>query len=259
MLLEGKRCIVSGIGPGLGREIALLFARNGADLAIGARTEKYLNEVAQEIESLGRSVVAIPTDITDASQCDALAQGCVDALGGIDVVVHNAFAPDVFQLFEEVDLDAWRRIVDVNLFGSLQLTKSVLPTMTAQKSGSVVFVNSMIVRKILPLQGGYAISKAALMTAAQVLAKELGPHGIRVNSIVPGWMWGPSVEGYFKMMETQTGKSVQESYDEIAGQITLGEIPPDEDCANAALFLASDMSRVITGQSIDVNGGEVFH
>ena len=114
MLLEGKRCIVSGIGPGLGREIALLFARNGADLAIGARTESYLNEVAQEVEALGKKVVAIPTDITNSEQCDALAAGCVDAFGGIDVVVHNAFAPDAFQMFEDVDLDAWRHIVDVN-------------------------------------------------------------------------------------------------------------------------------------------------
>ena len=259
MLLEGKRCIVSGIGPGLGREIALLFARNGADLAIGARTESYLNEVAQEVEALGKKVVAIPTDITNSEQCDALAAGCVDAFGGIDVVVHNAFAPDAFQMFEDVDLDAWRHIVDVNLFGTLQLTKSIIPTMKKQGSGSMDFVNSMIVRKILPLQGGYAVSKAALMTAAQVLAKELGPYGIRVNSIVPGWMWGPSVEGYFKMMEKQTGKTVKASYDEIASAMPLGEIPPDEDCANAALFFASEMSRVITGQALDVNGGEVFH
>jgi NAD(P)-dependent dehydrogenase (short-subunit alcohol dehydrogenase family) len=173
--------------------------------------------------------------------------------------VHNAFAPDTFQLFEDVDLASWRQIMDVNLFGSLQLTQAAIPHMKAQGAGSIVFVNSMIIRKVLPLQGGYATSKGALMTAAQVLAKELGPHGIRVNSIVPGWMWGPSVEMYFKMQEAQTGRSVQEHYDEIASQIVLGEIPPDDDCANAAVFFASDLSRVITGQSLDVNGGEVFH
>jgi NAD(P)-dependent dehydrogenase (short-subunit alcohol dehydrogenase family) len=259
MLLEGKRCIVSGVGPGLGKEIALAFAREGADVALGARTESYLHEVQAEVEALGRRAVFARTDITDQSQCDGLARVCVDAFGGIDVLVHNAFAPDVFQRFEDVDLAAWRQIMDVNLFGSLQLTKSVIPTMKEQDGGSIVFVNSMIIRKVLPLQGGYATSKGALMTAAQVLAKELGPHKIRVNSIVPGWMWGPSVEGYFKMMETQTGKSVQDSYDEIAAQITLGEIPPDDDCANAAVFFASDMSSVITGQALDVNGGEVFH
>jgi NAD(P)-dependent dehydrogenase (short-subunit alcohol dehydrogenase family) len=259
MLLKDKRCIVSGIGPGLGKEIALAFAREGAHVALGARTESYLEEVQAEIEAMGRRAVHARTDITDQEQCEGLVGACVDAFGGVDVLVHNAFAPDVFQLFEDVDLGAWRRIMDVNLFGSLQLTKSVIPLMKEQGSGSIVFVNSMIVRKVLPLQGGYATSKGALMTAAQVLAKELGPHKIRVNSIVPGWMWGPSVEGYFKMMEAQTGKTQQESYDEIASAIALGEIPTDDDTANAAVFFASDMSSVITGQALDVNGGEVFH
>jgi NAD(P)-dependent dehydrogenase (short-subunit alcohol dehydrogenase family) len=259
MLLKDKRCIVSGVGPGLGKEIAMAFAREGADVALGARTESYLEEVHAEIEATGRGVVHARADITDPNQCEDLVDACVGAFGGVDVLVHNAFAPDVFEPFEDVDLAAWRRIMDVNLFGSLQLTKSVIPHMKAQASGSIVFVNSMIIRKVLPLQGGYATSKAALMTAAQVLAKELGPHKIRVNSIVPGWMWGPSVEGYFALMESQTGKSPQESYDEVAAAIPLGAIPTDDDTANAVVFFASDMSSVITGQALDVNGGEVFH
>ena len=259
MLLKDKVAIVSGVGPGLGKEIAVAFAREGADLVLGARTESYLAEVQAEIEGLGRRARYAPTDITDQAQCDRLVQTARDEFGRVDVLVHNAFAPDVFQLFEDVDLAAWRHIVDVNLFGSLQLTKSVIPVMKDQGGGSIVFVNSMIVRKILPLQGGYATSKGALMTAAQVLAKELGPHHIRVNSIVPGWMDGPNVRGYFAMMEQQTGKAVQDSYDEIAAEIALGIIPTDDDCANAAVFFASDLSSVITGQALDVNGGEVFH
>ena len=259
MLLKDKIAIVSGVGPGLGKEIALAFAREGADVVLGARTEPYLAEVQAEIEALGRRARFAPTDITDQGQCDRLVQTAVDEFGRVDVLVNNAFAPDVFQLFEDVDLDAWRHIVDVNLFGSLQLTKAIIPVMKKQGGGSILFVNSMIIRKILPLQGGYATSKGALMTAAQVLAKELGPHHIRVNSIVPGWMWGPNVQGYFTMLEQQTGKSVQDSYDEVASEIALGVIPTDDDCANAAVFFASDLSSVITGQALDVNGGEVFH
>jgi NAD(P)-dependent dehydrogenase (short-subunit alcohol dehydrogenase family) len=259
MLLKDKVGIVSGVGPGLGREIALAFAREGAAVVLGARTESYLETVRAEIDGLGGHAAAVVTDITDRAQCERLVDSARDAFGRVDVLVHNAFAPDVFQPFESVDLDAWRHIMDVNLFGSLQLTKAAIPTMKAQGAGSIVFVNSMIVRKILPLQGGYATSKGALLTAAQVLAKELGPHHIRVNSIVPGWMWGPSVQGYFRMMEQQTGRPNQEQYDEIAAQIPLGEIPPDEDCANAAVFFASDLSSVVTGQALDVNGGEVFH
>ncbi len=97
------------------------------------------------------------------------------------------------------------------------------------------------------------------MTTAQILAKELGTYKIRVNSMVPGWMDGPSVDIYFKMMETAMGKSPQESYDEIAAEIALGVIPTDDDCAKTAVFLASDLSSMVTGAAIDVNGGEVFY
>jgi NAD(P)-dependent dehydrogenase (short-subunit alcohol dehydrogenase family) len=257
-LLAGKTAIVSGVGPGLGREIALAFAREGADVALGARTESNLKDVQTDVEALGQRAVSVVTDITRTEDCARLVQAALDELGHVDVLVNNAFMGDVFQLFEDVDLSAWRRIMDVNLFGSLQLTHAAIPAMKEQRSGSIVFVNSMIIRKVLPLQGGYATSKGALLTAAQALAKELGPHGIRVNSIVPGWMWGPNVESYFQMMEAQ-GKPLQQSIDEIVADIPLGEIPSDDDCAGAALFFASDLSSVITGQSLDVNGGEVFH
>ena len=258
-LLDGKVAIVSGVGPGLGREIALEFAREGADVALGARTESYLREVAAEVEALGRRAIAVPTDITDQDHCNRLVDATVDGFGGVDVVVHNAFASSKFRTFEDADLRDWRAVMDVNLFGSLQLTKSVLPAMKARGGGSIVFVNSMIVRKPLPTQGSYATSKGALMTAAQILAKELGVYGIRVNSMVPGWMMGPAVDGYFALMERTTGATPQETYDSVAAEIALGTIPTDDDCAKVAVFLASDLSSAMTGQSVDVNGGEVFH
>ncbi|MER3452221.1 MAG: short-chain dehydrogenase [Acidimicrobiia bacterium] len=259
MLLEGKVAIVSGVGPGLGREIAVAFAAEGADVVLGARTPANLEEVAAAVEGMGRRAVWRPTDITRPEQVRELVDACIAAFGRVDVLVNNAFTPDVFQPFESVDLDAWRRIMEVNCFGSLALTRAVIPHMRAAGGGSVVFVNSMIVRKPLPLQGGYAISKAALLTAAHVLAKELGPYNIRVNSVVPGWMWGPSVEGYFRSVEERTGRSVQDQYDEVASAIPLGFMPTDEDCARAVVFLASDLAVAVTGQSLDVNGGEVFH
>jgi NAD(P)-dependent dehydrogenase (short-subunit alcohol dehydrogenase family) len=183
----------------------------------------------------------------------------VETFGRIDCLVNSAFRPDVFRSFEDVDLDAWRKIFEVNVFGSLGLTKAVLPQMKAQGGGSIVFINSMVMRKPLPLQGGYAASKGALMTAAQVLAKELGAYHIRVNSVVPGWMLGPPVEMYLEMMATANGSSRDDEYAKLAADIPLGIIPPDEDCANAVVFFASDLSAVITGQALDVNGGEVFH
>jgi NAD(P)-dependent dehydrogenase (short-subunit alcohol dehydrogenase family) len=131
--------------------------------------------------------------------------------------------------------------------------------MKAQGGGSIVFVNSMVVRKPLPTQGSYATSKGALLTAAQILAKELGVHNIRVNSMVPGWMMGPAVETYFEMVERSAGVPPQETYEQIASEIALGTIPTDDDCAKVAVFLASDLSSAMTGQAVDVNGGETFH
>ncbi len=257
MLLENKVAVITGIGPGLGRELAVQFAREGAAVAIGARTESYLEEVRKEIDADGGRVVAVPTDIADREDCDRIIAAAVDAFGGVDSVVQNGFHSPAFELFENVDLDSWKRAMDVNLWGSLNLAQAAIPNLKERGGGSIVFVNSMVMRKVLPFQGGYATSKGALMTAAQVLARELGQYRIRVNSIVPGWMMGPSVDVYFETMEAQ-GKPKDELYAEIASNIALGVIPTDEECAGAAVFLASDLASMITGQTVDVNGGEVF-
>ena len=258
MLLAGKVAIVSGIGPGLGRELAVAFARVGAAVVLGARTESFLKEVAGEIEASGGRAVPVPTDITDADQCGRIVQAAVAELGRVDCLVNSAFRYDVFQSFEDVDLAEWRAIMDVNLFGTLQLTKAVIPQMKEQAGGSIVFINSMAVRKRSLRQGGYAISKGALLIAAQVLAHELGPYGIRVNSVVPGWMDGPPVRQLLEYRAARAGTSVEEQEAQVVANIPLGFIPPDEDVANAAVFLASDLARVVTGQTLDANGGEVF-
>jgi NAD(P)-dependent dehydrogenase (short-subunit alcohol dehydrogenase family) len=259
VLLEDQVCVVSGVGPGLGREIALATSREGARVVLAARTASFLEEVAHEIESSGGRALVVPTDITDPGACSALVSQVVADLGRVDALVNSAFRPDVFQTFEDVELSAWRSIMDVNLWGSLNMTKAVVPRMKNQGGGAIVFVNSMVVRKPLPLQGGYAVSKGALMTAAQVLARELGGYGIRVNSVVPGWMWGPPVQMYVEMVAAQRQVPASQVVEELAGEMALGYIPADEETAHAVVFLASDRAKAITGQSLDVNAGEVFH
>jgi NAD(P)-dependent dehydrogenase (short-subunit alcohol dehydrogenase family) len=173
--------------------------------------------------------------------------------------VNNAYKGPTFKLIEEEDLQSWRSIFDVNLFGSLQLTQKVVPHMKASRRGSIVMVNSMSMRIIEPRHGGYAASKGALMSAAQTLAKELGPYGIRVNSVVPGYIWGASLEGYFKQLAAQQGTTPQAIYDSIASRTCLNHIPTSEEIAGAVLFFASDLSCVVTGQALDVNAGHFFH
>ena len=258
MLLKDRVAVISGVGGGLGRQVALHFAREGAAVALGARTESRLKEVAAEVEALGGRAVPVTTDIADPEQCRRFVATAVDELGGVDCLV-NVAAAHIFGEFEDADLAAWRDVFEVNVFGTLRVCQEVIPHMKERGAGSIVLVNSMATRKMVLPEGGYAASKGALLIAAQVLAKELGQYKIRVNSIVPGWMWGPDVQGYFQWNEQKTGRSVQEQYDEVASRIPLGAIPTDEECARAALFFASDLSAVVTGQALDVNGGEFFH
>jgi NAD(P)-dependent dehydrogenase (short-subunit alcohol dehydrogenase family) len=117
----------------------------------------------------------------------------------------------------------------------------------------------MSVRVIEPRFGGYAASKAALMSAVQTMAKELGAHRIRVNSVVPGYIWGPALEGYFAQLAKQQGTTPDAVYAEIAARTALNHIPDSDEIADAVVFFASDLSRAITGQALDVNGGHYFH
>ncbi len=258
MLLSNRVAIVSGIGPGMGRDISLLFAREGCDLAISARTQASLESVAREVRALGRRVLCVPTDIARPGDCANLVARAEAEFGRVDVLVNNAYHPGSYELFENADLEKWRAPLETNVLGTLSLTQAVVPLMKRQGGGSIVMVNSMIVRDVLPTMASYAASKGALLAATQGVARELGPHKIRVNSVMPGYIWGATLEGYFAAMAKRRGVDPQVVYDEVAAKIALGKIPHSEEIAGAVLFFASDLSRVVTGQSLDVNGGQVM-
>ena len=256
MILEDKVVIVSGIGPGLGQELAFGAGREGARVVLAARTQAFLDEVAGQLRESGADPLVVATDITDRTQCQRLVDQAVERFGRIDALINSAYSPGHFGLFEDADLDQWRAAMEVNVFGSLGLTQCVVPVMKRQGKGSIVNINTLVERKPLPMQGAYASSKGALSVATRMLAKELGPHGIRVNSVAMGWMWGPPVETYLEGVAAQTGRSLEEVVAEVVQEIPLGVIPDDADCANAALFFASDLSSVVTGANLNCNGGE---
>jgi len=259
MLLTDRVAIVSGIGPGMGREIALACAREGAHVVLAARTAERLQPLADEITAAGRHALCVPTDIADETQCRALAAAALREFGRIDVLVNNAFKGGLEPLIEENTMAEWRKIFDVNVFGSVQLSQAVVPAMKAHGGGAIIFVNSMSMRIIEPHFGGYAASKGALMSAAQALAKELGAHKIRVNTIVPGYIWGPALERYFKALAAQRQITPEAVYAEVAGRTALNHIPTSAEIADTVVFFASDLSRAVTGQALDVNGGHYFH
>jgi NAD(P)-dependent dehydrogenase (short-subunit alcohol dehydrogenase family) len=258
-LLAGRVVVVSGVGPGTGRSVALACAREGADVVLAARTVAAVEEVAAEVRSRGRRALAVPTDVARVDDCRRLADAARAELGRIDVLVNNAFRSAPYDAVERASMDDWRQIFDVNVFGSIQLSQAVIPHMRAQRGGSIVMINSMSVRVIEPRFGGYAASKGALMTAMQTMAKELGTDGIRVNAVVPGYIWGPALQRWFAQLATERGTTPEAIYAEIAARTALNHIPDSDEIADAVVFFASDLSRAITGQALDVNGGHYFH
>lgn len=258
MLLKNKVVIVSGIGPGLGQELAVEAALQGAKVAMCARTPAKLADAEQAIKALvpEAEVLAVPADITDQQQCANLIAKTTERFGRVDVLFNSAYNPGDFDVIENADLASWREAMDVNFFGTMTLTQEVIPQMKRQGGGAIVMINTMVTRKPMATQAGYGASKAALSSATAHLALELGQYNIRVNSAYMGWMWGPAVEGYFQFNEGQGAGTVAEQRQAVAKNIPLGDIPDDGDCAKAAVFLGSDYAKAVTGASLDVNGGE---
>jgi NAD(P)-dependent dehydrogenase (short-subunit alcohol dehydrogenase family) len=257
-LLHDRVAIVVGVGPGIGQDTALAFAREGAHVVLGARTEERLREVADGVETAGGRVAWLATDVTDEAQCAALVRTAVERFGRVDVLVNNAFVQPPIETIEDNSLDTWRKAFEVNLFGAVAMTKAVLPAMKERRSGSVVFVASMSARRIQVGFGPYAASKNALLSTAWTLAKELGPDGIRVNAVLPGYVWGPSLKWWFKQLAKEQGRTREEVYDEIAAETSLRRLPTPAEVADAIVFLASDLARGVTGQTLDVNAGHWF-
>jgi len=255
MLLEGRAAIVTGVGPGIGREAALALAREGADIALGARTEERLREVAAEVERLGRRAVYLPTNIAKDEDCLALAELCVKEFGRIDVLAQNAFKQPPMRTIEEEDSKEWERAFRINVIGTLFMAKAVLPAMKEQHSGSIVIVSSLSARNSDATLGAYGAAKAALLSAARTMAREWGPYGIRVNSVAPGHVWGPNLQWYVEHSAADQNRPVEEVKAEIESLSPMGKIATSAEVAGAIVFLASDLSGGMTGQVVDVNAG----
>lgn len=259
-LLSGKVVVVSGVGSGLGRQIAYAACAEGASVLLAARSADYLAEVTDELSQKYDRVASRTCDVTSDADCQALVEAAEQQFGRLDALVNNAFASAPHGLtLAEGDLDEWRQSFEVNLFGSLRLTKAAIPALRRRGGGAVVFVGSQIVRRVRAGRGPYASSKAALLTAAQVLAREVGPDGIRVNTVVPGRMWGPSLRAYLERLAVDRETSFDEEHARMIGDVSLPQLTSDEECARVVAFLASDLAAGMTGQTVDVNAGETFH
>lgn len=258
MLLADQVVVVSGVGPGLGRALALRCAEQGARVVLIARTARRVNELAAGIAALGGEALPIPCDASSEAEAERVVNTTLSVFGRIDGLVNNAAVIPPLSPMSEVSDDVVRASFEGNFVTAHRLTRAVLPPMRAQRRGSVVMVASAVYRHPKVGFGAYNVAKHALIGLARSLALELGPDGIRVNTLAPGKIAGERLEAFFAERAPALGVDVDTMRDRYVENIALRRLPEPEEYADAAVFLLSDMSRAITGHVLDANGGEYY-
>ena len=257
-MFDGSVVVVSGVGPGVGQALVSLLIRENAKVVLGARNADRLAAFAEMLPS--DSTLAIPTDINSAEDCRRLLKAGLERFGRIDALVNNAYVagpwgPQAGRL-ADADLGSdWSAPFETNVKGSLRMVQAALPALRLTR-GSIVMVNTVAARHVREGYGAYSVSKGALQTATRILATELAPLGIRVNTVFPGNIDGPPLQSSMAKWAKEQSVTLEEVRSQIAASLPLGEIPTSEDVAEAIMFLASRRARGITGAGLDVNGGE---
>ncbi|MDG2028190.1 MAG: SDR family oxidoreductase [Acidimicrobiales bacterium] len=258
MILEGKTVMVVGVGPGLGSSCAAAALRDGANVVVVARNEERLSGIAAELDPSGERVVAAPGDIMDQASIEAAVAAGTERFGGLDAVVNVAAIEPVAAIEDLQDVDL-AKCLEVNLVGAMHVVRAVVPAFEARGGGSIVLIGSQASIKPSPVpQPAYAAAKSALNTLAREMAVSYGPKGIRVNTVVPTWMWGPNVQMYCEWQASERGVTAEDIRDEIAGGMALRTMPTDADVAESVIFFMSDRASMITGQRLLVNAGEHY-
>ena len=254
-MLNQKVVVISGVGPGLGTTLAHRCAGDGADLVLAARTAERLEDVAQQIKDGGHKALAVCADITDDNQVNNLVASTMATYGKVDVLVNNAFRVPSMKPLAGTTFQHIRDAIELSALGALRLIQAFTPALESS-GGSIVNVNSMVLRHSQAKYGAYKMAKSALLAMSHSLATELGEKGIRVNSVAPGYIWGETLKSYFEHQAGKYGTSADQIYQATAANSDLKRLPTEDEVASAILFMASDLSSGITGQTLDVNCGE---
>ena len=245
--LEGKTAIVTGASRGIGRAIALGFARAGANVAVAARSEGDLKVLADEIEDAGRRALVVPTDVTERDQIETLIARTVEELGGLDILVNNAGGTRFMSPIVGLRPEGWDKAMRLNLDAVFHATQLAAQRMVSSGGGSIIQVSSVAGIMGTPGLSYYSAAKGGVRLFSQSVAKELAESNVRVNSISPGWV--------------ATDLNANLRQDAATEQFVLDMIPMKrwgqaEDIVGAAIYLASDASAFVTGATLVVDGGQ---
>ncbi|MBV6416005.1 MAG: putative oxidoreductase [Steroidobacteraceae bacterium] len=252
MILKNKVVIVTGAGPGMGQAMCHGAAAEGAKVVVSARSVEAIEQIARDITARGGEAFAVRCDVSNTADCHALAKAALARWGRIDGLVHSAYYHPDWANLDSHSIGQLTQVLDVVAVGGLRLAQAVIPAMKAQKSGSIVNISTLAARKPMPGEGGYAMAKSALNQLTRQLAVELAGTGIRVNTALMGWMDGVPLQSFMSKMD-DGGSAFRK---QRAGEIPIGHIPLDSDCAKAVYFLLSDYASEVTGAALDVNGGD---
>ena len=245
-LLTGKVAVVTGAGRGIGRAVALAYAKMGADVVCVSRTEENSAKVATEVEALGRKTWPLAVDVSDTAAVAAAEKEILESAGRVDILVNNAGVTRD-NLLMRMSEEEWDTVIDTNLKGAFNFTKAFSRPFIRQRSGRIINIASVIGLIGNAGQSNYAASKAALIGFTKSIAKELAPRGITVNAIAPGFI------------ETDMTAALDDKVrGEILAGVPLKRFGSPDDIAHAAVFLAMEPSGYITGQVLTVDGGMVM-
>jgi NAD(P)-dependent dehydrogenase (short-subunit alcohol dehydrogenase family) len=249
-VLQGKTAIITGGSKGIGKAIAQALSGAGARVALAARGRDDLEQAAKEIEAAGGRALAVPTDVTNPEQVQALVDRTVAELGTVDILINNAGAAPFLSTLDQMRLEGFDKYFRLNFNGAVYCTRAVAPVLLAKGDGCVVNVASVAGFMASPGLTYYASAKAALISITRTVAQEWAAYKVRVNALAPGWI------------ETEMNEPARQMIPEfnrrVLDSIPLGRWGTPEDVAGAALFLCSPASSFITGSVLVVDGGQTL-
>jgi NAD(P)-dependent dehydrogenase (short-subunit alcohol dehydrogenase family) len=255
MKLAGKVAVITGGGKGIGRAIALLFAKEGAKVLLNGTTKDAIEAVAAEINGSGGEAKTFHADIADEDNVKRMMETALTEFGKIDILVNNSGIAGPTAPVVKVNLEDWERTFAINLTGAFLCAKYALPSMIEQKSGCVLNITSVGGLGGYPLRSPYSASKWGMIGLTKTLALEVGRYNINVNAIAPGPVRGPRIESVIQKRAEEMGVSFEQVEQEMLAGTALKRMVENEDIAAMALFLAAEEGRNITGETINISGG----
>jgi len=256
--LLNKVAFITGGGRGIGKAIALMFAREGADVSLAARSKVQMEEVAREIRAMGRKALVNVMDITSVEQVDRAVKRTLEEFGRIDVLVNNSGIAGPTATVHEITPEQWDEVFNVNLRGAFLCCRAIVPVMIKQGRGKIINIASTAAKKPLANRTLYVATKMGLIGFTRALAVELGKFNINVNAICPGPVGGPRIERVIDQVAEKEGVSREVIRQRFLSQSPLNSLISAEDVAKLAVFLASEDSNKMTGQDLNIDAGALM-